>query len=119
MMIFMHFTFQSIFLSVGFGVGYWLLITANTQEDNLKILGKVLGTILITMVILFSIFSFYYSTKFLNPEYMPVRGMPVINNGIHPENIENKTIQKHNKETIMENQNSDEMEDALPEYQGH
>lgn len=79
MLIFMHFTFQIILLGIGFGVGYWLLITANTQEDNLKILGRTLGGILIVMAIILAIFSCYYSMKIGNRSYMqsgcPVKGM--------------------------------------------
>lgn len=121
MMIFMHFTFQSIFLAVGLGVGYWLLVTANTQEDKLKNIGNVLGTLLITVVILLSIISCYYSIKFAEEDYTPVgceKNMQKMDNEIDRESAESESLQKHKNDSTIDSQNGDEMEDVLPENKG-
>lgn len=70
MMIIMQFAFQIILLAVGFGVGYWLIITANTQQDTIKTFGQALGGVLILMALILEIFSAYYSMKISNRGYM-------------------------------------------------
>lgn len=70
MMIIMQFTFQIILLAIGFGVGYWLLITANTQQGNLRNVGQALGGILVVMAMFLAILSCYYSMKIANKGYM-------------------------------------------------
>ena len=68
MMIFIHLI---ILLTIGFGVGYWLLITANKQEGRLKTLGESLGYTLIALVILSALFGFLSSMKIDDSDYMP------------------------------------------------
>jgi len=66
----MQFAFQIILLAIGFGVGYWLIITANAQQGTMKTFGQVLGGILIVMALILEIFSAYYSMKISNRGYM-------------------------------------------------
>lgn len=66
MMITMQFVLQIILLAVGFGVGYWLIITANSQEGTIKTFGQTLGGVLIIMAMILEIFSSYYSMKISN-----------------------------------------------------
>lgn len=70
MMIIMQFAFQIVLLAVGFGVGYWLIITANAQQGAIKTFGQALGGVLIVMAIILEIFSAYYSMKISNRGYM-------------------------------------------------
>lgn len=70
MMIIMQFAFQIILLAVGFGIGYWLIITANKQQGTIKTFGQALGCVLIVMTLILEIFSAYYSMKISNREYM-------------------------------------------------
>lgn len=70
MMIIMQFAFQIILLAVGFGVGYWLIITANDQQGTIKTFGQALGGVLIIMALILEIFSAYYSMKISNRGYM-------------------------------------------------
>lgn len=70
MMIIMQFAFQIILLAVGFGVGYWLIITANVQQGTIKTFGQALGGVLIIMALILEIFSAYYSMKISNRGYM-------------------------------------------------
>lgn len=69
-MIIMQFFFQIILLAIGFGVGYWLIITANTQQGTIKTFGQALGGVLIIMALILEIFSAYYSMKISNRGYM-------------------------------------------------
>lgn len=82
MMIIAQFTFQIILLAVGFGVGYWLLMTASEQEGTLKIIGQTLGGILIVMALILAIFSSYYSMKIANRGYM--QGGCPMNRNVRP-----------------------------------
>lgn len=70
------FTLQIILLVIGFGIGYLLLIKANTQENDLKNIGKTMGWTLIAATIILEILSIYYSIVILNtysqPHYFPV-----------------------------------------------
>lgn len=70
MMIIIQFAFQIILLAVGFGVGYWLIITANAQQGTIKTFGQALGGVLIIMALILEIFSGYYSMKIPNRDYM-------------------------------------------------
>lgn len=70
MMIIMQFAFQIILLAVGFGIGYWLIITANNQQGAIKTFGQALGGVLIIMALILEIFSAYYSMKISNRGYM-------------------------------------------------
>lgn len=70
MMIIMQFAFQIILLAVGFGVGYWLIITANAQQGTLKTFGQALGGVLIIMAVILEMFSAYYAMKISNRGYM-------------------------------------------------
>jgi hypothetical protein len=70
MMIIMQFAFQVILLAVGFGVGYWLIITSYSQQGTLKTLGQALGGVLIIMALILELFSAYYSMKISNRGYM-------------------------------------------------
>lgn len=68
MMIFIHLI---ILLTIGFGVGYWLLITASKYEGRLKTIGESLGFSLIALVIVSAIFGFFSSMKIDDSDYMP------------------------------------------------
>lgn len=71
-----HIIFLIVPLSVGLGVGYWLLIAANTQKDTLKNIGNILGGFLIALTFFASIFGFYFfSTPVV--EYPMERMMPL------------------------------------------
>lgn len=67
-MIFIHLI---ILLTIGFGVGYWILITASKYEGRLKTIGESLGFSLIALVILSAVFGFFFSMKIDDSEYMP------------------------------------------------
>lgn len=111
MMIFMHFTFQTLLLSIGFGVGYWLLITAASQEFILKIIGRSLGGLLIVMTIFFAIFSCYYSTKFSIPQYTPLvetEDRQLIDSEENRINAEKATMQKLQNSFVENKNNSNE-----------
>ena len=60
-----------IMLAIGFGVGYGLLVIANTKEGELKSVGKLLGWGLIAAAIIVAIPSFIYSFKMSSTRYMP------------------------------------------------
>lgn len=121
MMIFMHFTFQILLLGIGFGVGYWLLITANTQEDNLKIVGKTLGWILIAMAIILAIFSSYYSMKIGDESYMQggysVQGImkQQMQNHDDEQEQEGGKLQNHNGNPKMKNDENEGVQESSSE----
>lgn len=77
MVIITHFASQIIPLAVGFGMSYWLFITAYKFEGQLKSIGETFGWMLIVLTLLSSLFSFLYSIKLMNDEYMR-EGSPVI-----------------------------------------
>lgn len=62
----MLFTFQIVLLVIGLGVGYLILIKANTHEGNLKTVGEALGWALIGLTIFLAICNFFYSITILN-----------------------------------------------------
>lgn len=75
------FTFQIILLTLGFGVGYLLLLRAQTQEPNLKSIGEALGWTLIVATVILEICSFPYSlaivTKYSSTQYNRVNNLTV------------------------------------------
>lgn len=110
MMMIMQFTFQIILLAVGFGVGYWLIITANNQQGTIKTFGQALGGVLIVMAIILEIFSAYYSMKISNRGYMQ-GGCPMNStmNPIRNRDINERSELEQNTNTQMINpQESDE-----------
>lgn len=62
----MLFTSQIILLAIGFGVGYWFLIKANTNEQYLRSVGEALGWVLIGVTVLLAICNFFYSIMLMN-----------------------------------------------------
>lgn len=108
MMIFVHLI---ILLTIGFGVGYWLLITANKHEGRLKTIGETLGFALIGLVILSVVFGFFFSMKISDSDYMPGVGQQkkqMLNN---EEKEEKEDIQKDEKNPMMDNEKSEEIEE--------
>lgn len=110
MMMIMQFTFQIILLAIGFGVGYWLIITANNQQGTIKTFGQALGGVLIVMAIILEIFSAYYSMKISNRGYM--QGGCPMNSAMNPisnRDINERSELEQNTNTQMINpQESDE-----------
>jgi len=116
MMMSMHYSAQIILLAVGFGVGYWILIIADSQAGRLKSLGNFLGMLLIAVSIIFAMFSCYYSLKIGNRDYMqsgcPRERMqkqgPVtdIRQGENRENA--KEIKNNSDMPLSETENSDD-----------
>lgn len=105
MMIFIHLV---ILLTIGFGVGYWLLITANKHEGRLKTIGEFLGFVLIAMVILSAILGLFYSMKISDSDYMPGVGQQKTK---MLDKEENEDIQKDEKNPMMDNEKSEENEE--------
>jgi len=105
MMIFIHLI---ILLTIGFGVGYWLLITANRHEGRLKTIGEYLGFVLIAMVILYSILGFFYSINVKDNNYMPGVGQQKTQMLNNEDKEENEDIQKDEKYPMMDNEKSEE-----------
>lgn len=60
-----------ILLTIGFGVSYWLLITASKYEGRIKTIGEALGFTLIALVIFSSILGFLSSMRIDDSDYMP------------------------------------------------
>lgn len=108
MMILIHLI---ILLVIGFGVGYWLLITANKHEGRLKTIGESLGFVLIALVILYSILGFFYSINIKDTDYMQGVGQQKTQMSDKEENEENENIQKDEKSPIMDNEKSEENEE--------
>lgn len=105
MMIFIHLI---MLLIIGFGVGYWLLVTANKHEGRLKSLGEVLGTILIAIVILYSMLGFFYSMKIKDTDFMPGIGQQKTQMS---DNEKNEEMQNDEKNSIMDNGKNEENEE--------
>lgn len=113
MMIIMQFAFQIILLAVGFGVGYWLIITANLQEGTIKTFGQALGGILIVMALILEIFSAYYSMRISNRGYM--QGGCPLNRTMNPtmnqskdKDVEDRSEFEQDTNTQMINPQGDE-----------
>lgn len=102
MMIYIHLI---ILLTIGFGVGYWLLITANKHEGRLKTIGEFLGFALITLVILSSVLGLFLSMKIDDSDYMP---------SMRQENMQklyrekNESLQNNENRQMMNNENNEE-----------
>ena len=106
MMIFVHLL---ILLTIGFGVGYWLLITANTHEGRLKTIGEYLGFALIGLVILSAILGFLYSISIKDSDYMP---------GVGQQKTQMLNNEENEKNPMMDNEKSEdngETQDASQE----
>lgn len=88
-MISMLFTFQIFLLAVGFFIGYWFLITAQKQENHLKLTGIILGWVMILLTIFLSVCNFLYSIMMINDyeskSYSPIpaqeQEQPSVNQG--------------------------------------
>jgi len=111
MMIFIHLI---ILLTIGFGVGYWLLITASKYEGRLKTIGESLGFTLIILVILSAVFGFFSSMKIDDSDYMP---------SMKQENMQklyreqNDNIQNPEQRPMMNNEKSEENGETRGESQ--
>lgn len=112
MLLIVHLTFQIIIVGIGFGIGYWLLITSKEQERAFELIGQALGAILIVLALFLAIFGSYYSMAIVNRIYMQT-GCPIqrfMNEEIQQnENIGNET-QPVTDEQRDENENSFEHE---------
>ena len=113
----MQFTFQILLLAAGFAGGYWLIISANSQQGTIKTLGQALGGVLIVMAIILEVFSAYYSIKISNRGYMQ-GGCPMNrDNQIQPYNdrsIKERSGAEQDTNTQMINPQGNEQE-ASPE----
>jgi len=106
MMIFVHLL---ILLTIGFGVGYWLLITANTHEGRLKTIGEYLGFALIALVIASAVLGFLYSINIKDSDYMP---------GVGQQKTQMLNNEENEKNPMMDNEKSEdngETQDASQE----
>jgi hypothetical protein len=115
MMIFIHLI---VLLIIGFGVGYWLLITANTHEGRLRTIGESLGFVLIGMVTLYAILGFFYAMKISDSDYMPGVGQQKTQMLNNEGNRENDNLQNNEARPMMNNQRSEdngETQDASQE----
>lgn len=125
MMIIMQFTFQIILLAVGFGVGYWLIITAASQQGTTKAIGQSLGGILIVMAMFLAILSCYYSMKIANKGYMqggcPIQRMmqkqeqPMMDNEENGEKVESEDYQKNRNRPVLNQNDQEETQEDLSE----
>jgi len=98
------FTMQIIPLALSFGIAYWILITAHTQEGNLKSLGKTLGWSLITISIISTLFSYY-----------------LINNSRNSDDLKYPPMYSHHGDMkpMMDNRKHDNDEMEKSEQKGH
>lgn len=102
MMIYLHLI---ILLTIGFGIGYWILITANKHEGRLKTIGESLGFTLIILVVLSAVFGFFSSVKIDDSDYMP---------SMRQENMqklyreENDNTQNNKQRPMMNNEDNEE-----------
>lgn len=100
MMIFIHLI---ILLTIGFGVGYWILINANKHEGRLKTIGESLGFTLIALVILSAVFGSFSSMKINDSDYMPNMKQENMQKLYREENENNETNPMINNESSQEN----------------
>ena len=106
MMIFVHLL---ILLTIGFGVGYWLLITASKYEGRLKTIGESLGFALIALVIASAVLGFLYSINIKDSDYMP---------GVGQQKTQMLNNEENEKNPMMDNEKSEdngETQDASQE----
>lgn len=113
-MIFIHLI---ILLTIGFGIGYWILITANKHEGHLKTIGEFLGFALIALVILSAVFGFFASMKIDDSDYMPNVGQQKSQMLNNEEKEENEDIQKNEKTPMMDNEKSEDNGETQEEPQ--
>lgn len=104
MMIFIHLI---ILLTIGFGVGYWLLVTASKYEGRLRTIGESLGFALIALVIFSAVLGFFYSMKIDESDYMPC---------MRQENMQ-KLYREHD-DNLQNNENRPMMNNESPEEKG-
>lgn len=100
-MIFLHLV---ILLTVGFGVGYWLLITASNYDGRLKTIGESLGFTLIALVILSAVFGFFSSMKIDDSDYMPCMKQE---NMQKSDREQNDNLQNNETKPMMDNESSE------------
>lgn len=112
MMIFIHLV---ILLTIGFGVGYWILITANKQEGRLKTIGESLGFVLIALVILSAIFGFIYSMNIDDRDYMTGVGQQKMQMLDKKEDEEIQNDEKNPKIDDERSEENGEMQDESQE----
>lgn len=120
-MIILQFTFLIIFLAIGFGVGYWLLVTADTYQGRLKNIGETLGWILIAFSVIFAIFSSFYSIMTVSKGYkynacplqkiMNPQARPVIDD---EDDIDREDIQGNESRPSMNNNQDTIQEEEMP-----
>lgn len=112
MMIFIHLI---ILLTIGFGVGYWLLITANKHEGRLKTIGESLGFALIALVIIYAVLGFFYSIKISDSDYM--QGIRQQKMQMLDKEENEEYLQKNEKYPMMDNEKRGENEEMQEESQ--
>lgn len=105
-----------ILLTIGVGVGYWILVTANNNEGRLKTIGEYLGFILIAIVILFAILGAFYSMKFADSDYMQNMMQQQIQKH---DKEENESVQNDEKNQMIDNNKSEESEEKQEDIQGN
>ena len=66
--IFMHLI---IFLIIGFGVGYWLLMKTSKYKGRIRTTKENIGVVFIALVIFLALFGFFYSMNINKSDYMP------------------------------------------------
>lgn len=101
------FIFQIVLLVLGFFAGYWFLTTSAKQENRLKIIGEILGWIIIAETLFLLLCNFFLSIKIVNqlnnkPHYLIQQEKPTINQE-DQEDIETPLI--HHSENDSTNNN--------------
>lgn len=109
-MISMLFTFQIILLVIGFGVGYLLLLKANTQEGHLKTTGETIGWTLIALTIFLAICNFFYSITMLN-NYTGTKDCPISSTS----ETQQQAIQEGNATGIPQEETENLQENTIPQ----
>jgi hypothetical protein len=104
MIILIHFIFQIVLLSIGFGVGYCLLVKASDRDGSLKIVGEVLGWILIAMSLFVLLLSSYYSIKIAKSNQLNL--VPPVNQ-----------MMQQQKQQIMNQEQPEEIEETQEHLQ--
>ncbi len=97
-------------LAIGFGIGYWLLVTANKHEGNLKTIGEYLGVTLIALVILSAVLGFFYSIKIADGDYLPnikEQNVQILDN----DKDKQEDIKKNEDNPLINNETTEEKED--------
>lgn len=97
----MPFTSDVVMLTIGFAIGYWLLISADRYQGRLNQIGEILAWILIASTVFLTICNLLFAMFSMNPkQYTPINGpnspgvgQPVINQG-EPQGSTNPIIQQ-------------------------